>query len=99
MSTTDHNATKIEKDKSIADKALGDANAAILHRMFHEKCADTDTIMGVMGIMLDAGKGNPLPSDRAVEAMRDVALAAMSLAQSVVAANQLAPQGNTTYQT
>ena len=78
-------SVKLVADKSLADKALEAADAAVLHRMFNEKCDDINKLLHGIRIMLDNGQGQLRPSDTAITAMRDVCLAAIDMARQLTA--------------
>jgi hypothetical protein len=73
----------IEKRKSEAEEALQSADAGRLKRLFDESCKEIQILMDGVRVIMDNDGKLTRPSESAIEAMRDVSLAAIQLARDV----------------
>ena len=85
-------AEKIESEKLDADKAAGQqaldhADLQTLHQLFQDKCEEVDMLIHGVGVMAANKNTGPRPDGVTVQAMRDVALAAISLAERIACTN------------
>ena len=77
---------KQEQRMSLAEEALEKTDAAALKRLYDQAEKDVATLVDGMSVMVKHDKLGPRPegpSDDAVKAMRDVAMAAIELAREV----------------
>ena len=84
-----------DQETTVVTKALENADAESLRKMVVEKENDVEMMICSLGIMLKKDKIAPRPADKSIEAIRDIALAAIELAKLVVAkADELKPVDN-----
>jgi hypothetical protein len=69
--------------QSQAEEALKNADAVLLKRLFDDSTKEIGLLVESLKIMLNTDKVHPRANDTAIEAMRDVALAAIALARDV----------------
>ena len=68
---------------ALADEALNVADCEALRRMYQESEDNIESLVKGFSVMIDGGRAHPLPTQGTIEAMRDVALAAIQLARDV----------------
>lgn len=73
------------KRKTQSQEAINRADAQVLKQLYDDAETEVDLLLRSMSVMVDNKKLGPMPDRSVVEAMRDVALAAISLARDVAA--------------
>ena len=75
---------KLEKNKSLADEALEKADLVAMKKLLDESYSDLEKLVHALAIMADNKNCESFHTGSSIEAMRDVALAAIALAHSFV---------------
>lgn len=78
--------TEVDTKQPNVDTALENADAAALRKMLDKKSEEVELLISSMSIMVDNRKLGPRPiNENGLNAIRDVALAAIELAKQVAA--------------